>query len=142
MTVWKSTPATITVLSPPRPSATNVPPTPSCSARIFKTLCGSKNTGTNIRRNTGFPKLPCPLPFPPFCKRGARGDLPGVHGPSLAAVLFCACSLGSRLSYIRKIYYSYAVCTRYSQHCRDCPCGPWEDLSCGCHALAERHFSE
>src|SRR5262249_13595365 len=86
MTVWKSTPATITVLSPPRLSATNVPPTPSCSARIFKTLCGSKNIGTNTRRSTVSPKRPCPFPFPPFVK-GGRGDLPGAHVLSLEAVL-------------------------------------------------------
>src|SRR5215470_4632577 len=86
MTVWKSTPVTIMVLSLSRLLATNVPPTPSCSARIFKTLYGSKNTGTNTRRSTVSPKLPCPLPCPPL-QRGVRGDLPGVHMSSLEAVL-------------------------------------------------------
>src|SRR5215510_1401235 len=83
MTVWKSTPVTIMVLSLSRPLATNVPPTPSCSARIFKTLYGSKNTGTNTRRSTVSPKLPYPLP--PFTKGGKEG------------FAWCACAIsGSR----------------------------------------------
>src|SRR5215471_12280152 len=86
MTVWKSTPVTITVLSLSRPLAMNVPPTPSCSARIFKTLYGSKNTGTNTKLSTVSPKLPCPLPFPPL-RRGVRGGF-----------AWCACALSGSCS--------------------------------------------
>ena len=68
MTVWKSTLATITAPSHPRPSATNVPPTPSCSAQ-FSRLCVAQRTLGRIQGGAR-DSLAAALPLAPPVWRG------------------------------------------------------------------------